>query len=84
MTSPSPIQENVPGGGGPQQLQAAEEGGLHPGMHHLTGQMLGFRFMVSLFLVHAEEGGPVPQPRWGGRGSMGCLRGAGRAVACVR
>lgn len=25
-----------------------------------TGQMLGFKFMVSLFLVHAEEGGPAP------------------------
>lgn len=33
---------------------AADEGGLY------TGQMLGFKFMVSLFLVHAEEGGPAP------------------------
>lgn len=60
-----PNSGDVLGGGGSQQLHAAEEGGLYPGMHHLAGRMLGFRFMVSLFLVHAEEGGPVPRPRWG-------------------
>lgn len=37
-----------------------DEGGLY------TGQMLGLKFMVSLFLVHAEEGGPAPRPRQGG------------------
>lgn len=64
--SPSPIQETCRVAGGSHQRHAAEEGGLYPGTCHLTGQMLGFTFMVSLFLVHAEEGDPVPWPRWGG------------------
>lgn len=52
--------------GGSHQRPTAEGGGLYPGTCHLTGQMLGFRFMVSGFMVHAEEGGPAPQPQQGG------------------
>lgn len=45
---------DVLGSEGAHRHYAADEGGLY------TGQMLGVKFMVSLFLVHAEEGGPAP------------------------
>lgn len=45
--------------------------------HHLTGQTLGFRFMVSLFMVHAEEGGP------GGVGGFDGMFARCRQGCCV-
>lgn len=66
-----PNSGDVPGSGRSHQHHAAEEGGLYPSMCHLTGQMLKFRFMVSLFLVHAEEGAQCHGPsRMRGFGGM--------------
>lgn len=65
------------------QHHAAGGGGLYPSTHHLASWMLGFRFMVSLLLVHAEEGTQLSGP--GGMGGlMGCLHSTGWAVECAR
>lgn len=80
-----PNSGDVPGSGGSHQRHAAEEGGRYPGTCHLTGQVLGFRFMVSLFLVHAEEGGPVPGPGGvGGFNGMLARRRWDRCMCAVR
>lgn len=72
-----PSSGDVLGSEEAHQCYAANERGLY------TGQMLGLKFMVSIFLVHAEGGGPAPRPQQGG-GLMGCLCCTGGAVVCVR
>lgn len=54
MMSLRPVQEMCWVVEGAHRRYAADERSLY------TGQMLGVKFMVSLFLVHAEEGGPAP------------------------
>lgn len=65
----SPVQEMC------WVVRRPTEGGLY------TGQMLGFKSMVSLFLVHAEEGGPAPWPRQGGVMDA-CAALAGLSCVC--
>lgn len=83
--SPSPIQETCRVAGGSHQRHAAEEGGLYPGTCHLTGQMLGFTFMVSLFLFMQRKGTQCRGPGGVGRfdGMLARCRW-GRCVYAVR
>lgn len=76
---------DVWGGGGSHQHHTAEQGGFYPSTRYLVGQILRFMFMVSLFLVHAEEGGPALRPqRGGGFNGMLVQCWQGRRVCAVR